>query len=62
MKPQGKIQRRFSRSTHVIGRLIGEVEKELPPAQLQAFEAMKPKPTDLTLALLHVQSKFGRKP
>ena len=47
----------ISRSTNVIGRLIVEVEKELTPAQRQAFEAMKPKPADLTLDLLNVGSK-----
>ncbi len=52
----------IARSTNVIGRLIIEVEKELTPAQQQAFEAMKPKPTDMTLDLLNVESKPGGKP
>ncbi len=32
----------ITRSTNVIWRLIGEVERELTPEQRQAFEAMKP--------------------
>ena len=52
----------IARSTNVIGRLIVEVEKELTPAQQQAFEAMKPKPADMTLDLLNVEPKSGRKP
>ena len=52
----------IARSTNVIGRLIGEVDKELTPAQRQAFEAMKPKPADLTLDLLNVEPKPGRQP
>jgi hypothetical protein len=52
----------IARSTNVIGRLIVEVEKELTPAQKQAFEAMKPKPADMTLDLLNVAPKSGRKP
>ena len=50
------------RSTNVIGRLIAEVEKELTPEQRQAFQAMKPKPADLTLDVLNVESKPGHKP
>ena len=49
----------IARSTNVIGRLIVEVEKELTPAQRQAFEAMKPKPSDMTLDLLNVEPKPG---
>ncbi len=52
----------IARSTNVIGRLIIEVEKELTPAQQHAFEAMKPKPSDMTLDLLNVESKSGGKP
>ena len=52
----------IARSTNVIGRLIAEVEKELTPEQRQAFEAMKPKPADLTLDLLNVESKPGSRP
>ncbi|MBP9902145.1 MAG: hypothetical protein V9H26_14985 [Verrucomicrobiota bacterium] len=52
----------IARSTNVIGRLIGAVDKELTPEQRQAFEAMKPKPADLTLDLLNVEPKPGRKP
>ena len=52
----------IARSTNVIGRLIVEVEKELTPEQRQAFEAMKPKPSDMTLDLLNVEPKSGRKP
>lgn len=33
----------IARSTNVIWRLIGEVERELTPEQQQAFEAMKPR-------------------
>lgn len=40
------------RSTNVIGRLVAEVERELTPAQRVAFEAMKPKPTEVTLEVL----------
>jgi len=52
----------IARSTNVIARLIAEVDKELTPAQRQAFEAMKPKPADLTLDLLNVEPKPGRQP
>ncbi len=52
----------ISRSTNVIGRLIAQVEKELTPEQRQAFEAMKPKPADLTLDLLNVKPKPVEKP
>ena len=47
----------ISRSTNVIWRLVAEVEQELTPEQRGAFEAMKPKPSDLTLDLLNVSSK-----
>jgi hypothetical protein len=52
----------IARSTNVIGRLIVEVEKDLAPTQQQAFEAMKPKPADMTLDLLNVAPKPGCKP
>ncbi len=42
----------IARSTNVIWRLIAEVERELTPEQLRAFEAMKPKPTEVTLDVL----------
>jgi capsid protein len=45
----------IARSTNVIWRLIAEVEKELTPEQLKAFEQMKPRPADLTLDLLRVE-------
>ena len=35
--------------------LVAQVEKELTPAQRDAFEAMKPKPADLTLDVLKVK-------
>lgn len=44
----------IARSTNIIGRLVTQVEKELTPDQRQAFEAMKPRPEDLTLDLLNV--------
>ncbi|MGO8925426.1 MAG: hypothetical protein ACLQU3_00670, partial [Limisphaerales bacterium] len=45
----------IARSTNVIWRLIGDVEKELTPQQLKAFQQMKPRPADLTLDLLRVE-------
>jgi hypothetical protein len=45
----------ITRSTNVIWRLIADVEKELTPEQLKAFEQMKPRPADLTLDLLRVE-------
>jgi hypothetical protein len=44
----------IARSTNVIWRLIADVEKQLTPEQLKAFEQMKPGPADLTLDLLRV--------
>jgi hypothetical protein len=44
----------IAKSTNVIWRLIAEVEKELTPEQLKAFEQMKPGPSDLTLDLLRI--------
>ena len=52
----------IARSTNVIDRLIAEVDKELTPEQRQAFEAMKPKPSDMTLDLLNVEPKPGGNP
>ena len=45
----------IARSTNVIWRLIADVEKQLTPEQLKAFEQMKPGPADLTLDLLRVE-------
>jgi hypothetical protein len=45
----------IARSTNVIWRLIAEVETQLTPEQLKAFEQMKPRPADLTLDLLRVE-------
>jgi hypothetical protein len=42
----------IARSTNVIWRLIAEVERELTPEQRRAFEAMKPRPADVTLDVL----------
>ena len=50
------------RSTNVIGRLIVEVEKELTPEQRQAFEAMKPKSSELTLDVLNVKPQRAPQP
>jgi len=44
----------IERSTNVIWRLVTAVERELTPEQRVAFEAMKPKPADLTLDVLRV--------
>ena len=47
----------IARSTNVIWRLVGQVEKELTPAQREAFEQMKPNQSDLTsLEVLQVDS------
>jgi hypothetical protein len=45
----------IGRSTNVIWRLVAQVEKELTPAQMEAFQSMKPKPSDLTLDVLKVK-------
>jgi hypothetical protein len=45
----------IARSTNVIWRLVADVDQELTPAQRQAFEVMKPKPSDLTLDVLKVK-------
>jgi hypothetical protein len=50
----------IARSTNVIWRLIGDVEKELTPQQLKAFQQMKPRPADLTLDLLRVEPQKTR--
>jgi capsid protein len=52
----------IARSTNVIGRLVAEVDRELTPEQRQAFEAMKPKPGDLTLDVLKVNPPKDDKP
>lgn len=45
----------IGRSTNVIWRLVAQVEKELTPAQREAFQSMKPRPADLTLDVLKVK-------
>jgi hypothetical protein len=45
----------IARSTNVIWRLVAEVEQELTPDQREAFEVMKPRPSDLTIDVLKVQ-------
>jgi hypothetical protein len=45
----------IGRSTNVIWRLVGQVEQELTPSQRQAFQVMKPRPSDLTLDVLKVK-------
>jgi hypothetical protein len=52
----------IARSTNVIWRLVAEVEAELTPEQRKAFEAMKPKPGELTLDVLKVKSPADDKP
>lgn len=48
----------IARSTNVIWRLVGQVEKELTPDQRRAFEEMKPNQSDLTtLEMLNVESR-----
>jgi len=47
----------IARSTNVIGRLVVEVDQELTPEQRKSFEAMKPKPGELTLDVLNVGPK-----
>lgn len=44
----------ISRSTNVIWRLAGKVDRELTPEQQQAFRTMKPKPSELGLEVLHL--------
>lgn len=51
----------IARSTNVIWRLVGEIERELTPEQRRAFEAMKPKPADLTLDVLKVKAPADEK-
>ena len=45
----------IARSTNVIWRLVADVERELTPEQRQSFEAMRPKPAELTLEVLKVK-------
>lgn len=52
----------IARSTNVIWRLVGEVERELTPEQLRAFEAMKPKPAELTLDVLKLDAPKAETP
>jgi capsid protein len=52
----------IARSTNVIWRLVGQVEKELTPEQRKAFDTMRPKPADLTLDVLKVKPQGGAKP
>ncbi len=47
----------IARSTNVIWRLVSQVEQELTPEQRRNFEALKPKPADLTLDVLKVEPK-----
>jgi len=46
----------IARSTNVIWRLVDEVERELTAEQRRAFEAMKPKPAELTLDVLKLKT------
>lgn len=55
-------QETIARSTNVIWRLVGRVEQELTPAQREAFEALKPKPADLTLEVLQVKPEKSSAP
>jgi hypothetical protein len=48
------------RSTNVIWRLVGEVDKELTPEQRRAFEAMKPKPGEITLDMVKFKGTKDR--
>lgn len=59
---QGIRMETITRSAGVIDRLIAEVDQELTPEQRLAFEAMKPKPSDMTLDLLNVKPKRDGKP
>lgn len=52
----------IARSTNVIWRLVAEVERELTPEQRRAFEAIKPKPSDMTLDLLRVKPPAENQP
>jgi hypothetical protein len=52
----------IARSTNVIWRLVSEVERELTPGQRQAFEAMKPRPADLTLDVLKLDEPGSNAP
>jgi predicted Holliday junction resolvase-like endonuclease len=48
----------ISRSTNVVWKLVGEVEKELAPEQKAAFDKMKPSQQDVTsLEVLRVEKK-----
>ena len=52
----------IARSTNVIWRLVSQVEEELTPEQRRAFEAMKPKASELTLDVLKVKPAAEPKP
>lgn len=52
----------ISRSTNVIWRLVGEVERELTPEQRRAFEAMKPRAADLSLDVLDLDAPASNPP
>ncbi|MGO8677315.1 MAG: hypothetical protein ACLQVX_15770 [Limisphaerales bacterium] len=54
--------RTIAQSTNVIWRLVADVERELNPDQRLAFEAMKPKPADLTLDVLKVKPSSEPRP
>ena len=45
----------IAKSTNIIFTLVAQVERELTPEQKTAFEALKPKPSDLNLNLLNVK-------
>lgn len=48
----------IARSTNVVWRLVGQVEKELTPEQAAAFAKMKPSQQDVsTLELLRLEKK-----
>lgn len=49
------------RSSNVVWRLMTQVERELTPEQLKAFEAMKPAPAELgNLDMLQVEPKTNK--
>jgi hypothetical protein len=52
----------IARSTNVIWHLVDKVERELTPEQRRAFQAMKPKSSELTLDVLKVGPPQNGKP
>ncbi len=48
-------------TTNVIWRLVADVDRELTPEQRKAFEVMKPRPADVSIDMLKVGPKPGRK-